>query len=77
MQVVNLLAVINLHSVGKFTRSDMLVSYKAVTPAKAGVQRVCNLMNRLDSGVRRNDGEKVFPDFLRVPQSPSLSTKPI
>jgi hypothetical protein len=26
---------------------------------------VCNCLKRLDSGFRRNDGKKEFPDFLR------------
>ena len=33
-----------------------------VTPAKAGVQ---NQLNSVDSGFRRNDGEKALFDFLR------------
>jgi hypothetical protein len=37
--------------------------FKAVTPAKAGVQ---NFLFFLDSGFRRNDRKRAFSDFLRV-----------
>ncbi|MFO7971976.1 MAG: hypothetical protein R6U40_09520 [Desulfobacterales bacterium] len=46
-------------------------SQKGVTPAKAGVQMLCNCLKILDSGFRRNDGlrlgeKTVFYDFLRI-----------
>jgi hypothetical protein len=36
-----------------------MVSQKAVTPAKAGVQRSRNILKRLDSGFRRNDEKHI------------------
>jgi len=33
---------------------------KAVTPVKTGVQVFCDSVNKLDSGFRRNDGERAL-----------------
>jgi len=35
--------------------SSIIPSQKAVTPVKTGVQRLCMVSNKLDSGFRRND----------------------
>jgi hypothetical protein len=35
-------------------------SKKVVTPVKTGVQNLYNYLNRLDSGLRRNDGGSGF-----------------
>jgi hypothetical protein len=33
---------------------------KAVTPVKTGVQEFCDSVNKMDSGFRRNDGERAL-----------------
>ncbi|MFO7971758.1 MAG: hypothetical protein R6U40_08405 [Desulfobacterales bacterium] len=38
-------------------------SQKVVTPAKAGIQILCNYLKILDSGFRRNDGKRYFMTF--------------
>jgi len=40
--------------------STLRNSKKVVTPVKTGVQNLCNYLNRLDSGLRRNDGGSGF-----------------
>jgi hypothetical protein len=44
-------------------------SKKVVTPVKTGVQNLYNYLNRLDSGLRRNDGGSGFRLEL-IPQIP-------
>ncbi|MFO7971515.1 MAG: hypothetical protein R6U40_07175 [Desulfobacterales bacterium] len=41
-------------------------SQKVVTPAKAGVQMLCNYLKRLDSGFRRNDKKRCFGTFCET-----------
>ena len=38
------------------------VELRVLTPAETGVQAACNIMKRLDSGGRRNDGRRRIPD---------------
>ncbi|MFO7972074.1 MAG: hypothetical protein R6U40_10020 [Desulfobacterales bacterium] len=40
-------------------------SQKGVTPAKAGVQMLCNCFKILDSGFRRNDGLRLVAPTAR------------
>ncbi len=43
-----------------------MASQEAVTPAQAGVQKTYSLAKRLDSGLRRNDGEMSLKEDLRI-----------
>jgi len=40
-----------------------MISQKVVMPAKAGSHRFCNLMKKLDSRLRGNDGKGYSPTF--------------
>jgi hypothetical protein len=47
--------------------------YQAVTPAKAGVQKVFDLIISLDSGFRRNDGSNhslISYAFIKIAKDP-------
>jgi hypothetical protein len=42
------------------------ISQKVVTPVETGVQGSCNYLKELDSGFRRNDGEKRLHAFYET-----------
>jgi hypothetical protein len=44
----------------------MMNSQKVVTPAKAGVQVLCNCSKIMDSGFRRNDRKPYFVTFYET-----------
>jgi hypothetical protein len=48
------------------TNIPIMSVYEAVTPAKAGVQKVFDLIISLDSGFRRNDGRSHFLIFCAL-----------
>ncbi|MFH1148567.1 MAG: hypothetical protein V1736_12790 [Pseudomonadota bacterium] len=50
----------------RFRISDLMHSQKVVTPVKTGVQALCNYLNKLDSGLRRNDNKQLFSAFYET-----------
>ncbi|MFH1887154.1 MAG: hypothetical protein ABIM40_10720, partial [Pseudomonadota bacterium] len=54
-----------------FLCQELIALQQVVIPAKAGIQGLCDIREKLDSGLRRNDGFRGYSGRIQSAKHPS------